>query len=239
MKHMIFAYIYIHTTVHIWYTFMNIHLILVSYARYIYYTLRYMCDMTHSYVCHDAFMYAWLKLFISVTFLETQHMHDMSHSYVWHDSFMYVIYVTGLIHTWQNSCMYVTRLIHTCDMTHSYMWHDSFIHVTWLIHTCDITRSMSIAQKKVQQLCDMTYSYVWHDSFTGSTCAMANAYAVTWLVDRKHGKHSYELVVSHVRTSQIAQTTHEWSMSTVRGWWCMAHLYGVCAVWHDSFTWTA
>jgi len=70
-----------------------------------------MCDMTHSYVWHDLFIFAtWLI-----------HMCDMTYSYVRHDSFICV--------TW---------LIHMCDMTRSYVWHDSFICATWLIHMCDM-----------------------------------------------------------------------------------------------------
>ena len=72
-----------------------------------------MCDMTHSHMWHDSFIYVtWLT-----------HMCDMTHSYVWHDWFIYV--------TW---------LIHMCDMTHSYMWHDSFIYVTWLMHIHGMTQ---------------------------------------------------------------------------------------------------
>jgi len=33
------------------------------------------------------------------------------------------------IHTWHDSFIYATWLIHMCDMTHSYMWHDAFIYV--------------------------------------------------------------------------------------------------------------
>jgi len=75
--------------------------------------LIHMCDMTHSYVWHDAF--------ICVTWLI--HMCDMTHSYVWHDAF---ICVTWLIHM-------CDMTFHLCDMTHSYVWHDSFICVTWLM----------------------------------------------------------------------------------------------------------
>ena len=59
--------------------------------------LIHMCDMTHSYVWHDSFIFVtWLI-----------HICDMTHLYVWPDSFIRV--------TW---------LIHTCDMTYSYLRHD-------------------------------------------------------------------------------------------------------------------
>jgi len=70
-----------------------------------------MCDMTHSYVRHDAF--------ICVTWLV--HMCDMTHSYVWHDSL--------ICNTWR---------IHTCDMTYSYVCHDLFICVIWLNQGADV-----------------------------------------------------------------------------------------------------
>jgi len=70
------------------------------------------CDMTHSYMWHDSFVYVtWL---IRIC--------DMTHSCVWHDSFVYV--------TW---------LIRICDMTHSFMWHDFLVYVTWLPRKCDMT----------------------------------------------------------------------------------------------------
>jgi len=77
--------------------------------------LIHVCDMTHSYMWHDTFVYvAWLI-----------HVCDMTHLYVWHTSFTRV--------TWR---------IHMCDMTHSYVWHDSFICVTRLSHTNDETRPL-------------------------------------------------------------------------------------------------
>jgi len=76
-----------------------------------------MCDMTHSYVWHDAFICVTWRI----------HMCDMTHSYVWHDS-----------------RKRVTTLIHMCDMTHSYVWHDSFICVTCLNYIRDMTHSHMI-----------------------------------------------------------------------------------------------
>ena len=59
----------------------------------------HMCDMTH-YMCDVTQSYVWHDAFICVTWLI--HMCDMTRSYVWHDSFIYS--------TW---------LIHICDMLHS------------------------------------------------------------------------------------------------------------------------
>jgi len=60
-------------------------------------TYSFICDMTHSHVCHDAFIC------------------DMTHPYadVTHS------YVTWLLHMWHD--------LFTCDMTHWYMWHDSWL----------------------------------------------------------------------------------------------------------------
>ena len=105
--------------------------------------LIHMCDMTHSYVWHDSFIYVtwpmhmseqvlldvskwwcvtWLIPPVYMSVRVGTLLCDMAHSYVWHDSFICV--------TW---------LIHKCDMTHSYVWRVSFICVTWLIHMCDMT----------------------------------------------------------------------------------------------------
>jgi len=141
-----------------------------------------MCDMTHSYVCHDPFIramwpvdtcdrthwYLWHDSLICVTWL--MHMSktwttsvkssccgnvcDMSHSYVWHDSFV---------------C--VSRPIHMCDMTHSYVWHDSLICVTWLTHMCEtLTTPMKFSCGGniggYVHTCGMTHSYVWQSNYS-------------------------------------------------------------------------
>ena len=76
-----------------------------------------MCDMTDSYVWHDAFI--CVPPFIRVTWRIL--VCDMTHSYVRQDSFI---------------C--VTLLICMCAMTHSHLWHDSFLCATWLTHVCNM-----------------------------------------------------------------------------------------------------
>jgi hypothetical protein len=89
--------------------------VILNAPLFVWHWMRHcLCDMTHSFVQHDAF--------IGVTRLT--HMCDTTHSYVWHDAFMRV-----------------TRRIHMRDTTHSYVWHDSFKCVTRLIHMCDTTHS--------------------------------------------------------------------------------------------------
>jgi len=127
--------------------------------------LIHMCDMTHSYVCHDSFIcktwhiHMWHGLFTcdmthSYVIWHTHMWHDsfirdMTHSYVWHDSLCLPV-ATGRWLIWH---------IHMCDMTHSYVWHDTFMCVPWLIHMCDMTHSY--VQWYIH-MCDMTHSYVWH-----------------------------------------------------------------------------
>jgi len=78
----------------------------------------HMCDMTHSYVCHDSPM-PRLE-YQRVTWL--MHTYDMTHSFVRHDSF---IRVTWLINA--------APRIPTCDMTHVYVWHHWIVwHDSWL-----------------------------------------------------------------------------------------------------------
>jgi len=98
----------------------------------------HICDMTHSYLWHDAFTCVmWLT-----------HMCDMTHSYVWHASFQKetvgrnVVQPTPMneschtyewvtpLYVWHVAFICVTWIAHMCDMTHSYVWLDSFICAT-------------------------------------------------------------------------------------------------------------
>jgi len=61
-----------------------------------------MCDMTHSCVCYDSWIFVtWLI-----------------HKGQW------------LIHKWHDPCICVTWLMHMCNMTPSYVSHDSFMFMT-------------------------------------------------------------------------------------------------------------
>jgi len=96
--------------------------------------------------------------------------------------YMTLSVVTWLVHTWHDSFMCVTWLIHMCDMTHSYVWHDSFICVTWLIHT-------------------------WHDSCIRD---MTRVY-VTWLIRTWYLAHAYVTWRIHMcHDSCIGDTAHSY-----------------------------
>jgi len=144
----------------------------------------YMCDMTHSCVWHDSFIYmTWLI-----------HMCDVTNSHVWSDAFIRVIWLIHVWHTntsyaWHDPFIRVIWLIHMCDTTNSYVWHASFMCVIWLIHMrdmahmCDMSHSMCDVNLTVRRYLSvrhdsfirmtclihriwlMTHSYVWHDSF--------------------------------------------------------------------------
>jgi len=127
-----------------------------------------MCDMTHSYVCHDVILrdmphsYAWRNSFLCVG----------THSYVWHDPSIYVpwripawhasiIRATWLISMCRHSFICVTGPIHMCDVDHPLFWHDSWhysiIRVTCPINMCAMTYS---CMTRLIQMCDVTYFYV-------------------------------------------------------------------------------
>jgi len=131
----------------------------------------------------------------------------MTHAYVWHDSFTCVTWLMFVL--WSHLFDTFQYLSHMCD--------DSCIYVTWLIHMCDMTRTRSFAcatgaNLHVQRVpfacatgaicvgvsvsvclcvclclscwaiehgtfvcllwfiftCDMPHSYVWHDAISPS-----------------------------------------------------------------------
>jgi len=107
------------------------------------------CDMTHSYMWHDSFIYVtWLI-----------HICDMTHSYMWHDSF-----ICDMTHSymWHDSFLYVTWLIRVCDLTHSCAWRGLYLHRCFLQH-------LHLCETWLFRMSDMTHSYVRHESFTCGT----------------------------------------------------------------------
>jgi len=117
-----------------------------------------MCDMTHSYVWHDAFVCVTWRI----------RMCDMTHSDVSCRSYVgraprdqneFACCRCIKLHLLQQGLIRLLPL-HMCNMTHAYVWHDSFECVTWLIGTCD-----------------MTHSYVWHDSFICRSHTSASIWA--------------------------------------------------------------
>jgi len=98
--------------------------------------LIHMCDMTHSHIGQDSFM--WVIWLTHVWVIWLTHVHDLTWRIRW--SFICVTWLTHICdmthpYVWHDSLTYATWLIHMCDMTHSHMWHDSFICVTWITHS--------------------------------------------------------------------------------------------------------
>jgi len=137
--------------------------------------------MTHSYVCHDAFIgVAWPTL-----------MFDMTHSQL-------------LLAEPLHSKVCVPWLIHTCDMTHSCVWYDSITVTARRALTLDSLRAMthsyvwhdssSVWHDCVWPdsfiwlilMCNMTHSYVWHDYVWHDSFM-----CVTWLI------HMCDMTVWH------------------------------------------
>jgi len=161
----------------------------------------HICDMTHSYVWHDAF--------ICVTWL--MHMCDMTHAYLWHESFICV--------TWR---------IHMCDMTHSYVWqviwrntfmcvvrecesHDSFICATHMCVSLERHKHRPPVCKGRHITCQ---SCVWHES---SIC-------VTWLMHMCNILHAHERNDSFICVTwriHMCDMTHSyvWHDSCTRATW--------------------
>ena len=147
--------------------------------------MLHLCDMTHSYVWHDAFM--------CVTWLI--HMCGTTHSCVWHDSFI----------CWCLSVSYRADIFHVCvrHETHSYVWRDSFMCAACLIrlthcnthcnthrntlvsltatHTVTHTVTLTATHTCPMHTCCTALSYVWHDSFI----------RVSWLIHKCVTTHSY------------------------------------------------
>jgi len=97
-----------------------------------------MCDVTHSYVWHDSFV--WFvhlrssklsrkkRFYVCAYVWRDSFVYVMTHSYVWHDSFTYCV------HLWSSK---LSRK--KCFSLRPCMRRDSSVCVTWFIHTRDMT----------------------------------------------------------------------------------------------------
>jgi len=201
----------------------------------------HMCDLTHSYVWQDSFIYVtrhistrdmtrsyvWQDSFICVTCLlsyvtllvymlghDSFFMCDVTHSYVWRDSFIcvpWLIHMLVFMCDVTHSC--VTWLIHMCGVTHWHMWDDSLICVSWLTH---MWRDSFIFVTWLIHMCDITHSHAWHDSFI----------CVTWLI------HMCDIsnYTSLLNSTWAADTEHVPHFFLLV--WLMSY-----EKWHHSYEW--
>jgi len=85
------------------------------------------------------------------------------------------------------SCIYLTRLIHTCDMTHSFVYRT---HLSWLMNMFDMTHSHCA-------------TWVWHNSFMSVTWVWHNSFmSVTWVW------HNSFMSVTRLLIHECDVTTH-------------------------------
>ena len=185
----------LHCLIHMCDIWMRYSFICVTWLIHMCDMTLYMCDMTHSYVWHDAF--------ICVTWLI--HMCDMTHSYLWNDVFICVTWlficatvqisslnVSGVTTTSRSTPTTPTPAPRSPPTASGYVcpvtWR-LFIHlftcVTWpilirdyptrpsLTSDClwlclpgDLTFFRSfICVRCLILICNMTQSYMWHGSF--------------------------------------------------------------------------
>ena len=139
-----------------------------------------MCDMTHSYVCHDSFICALRLIHECVTsyldsFVRVRPLLSLKlmcaicmKRYLCEDGYVRsYMWVMTRLYVRHDSFMCAPWLIYTCAMTHLYDLCENawvrdglFVRAPWHIHTCAMTYSY------VRHDPSMTHSNVWHDSIT-------------------------------------------------------------------------
>jgi len=146
---------------------------------------RNICDMTHSYVCHDLFIcprgsscysenalevpFSWIPwVFSHIWMSHATHINQSCHTYEWVMPHVKIGRVTHM----NASC-------HTYESVVSHIWMSHATHMNQSCHTYEC----------VIHMCAMTHSYAWH-VWLIRTCDMTYAYVcpnssmyVTWLMD--------------------------------------------------------
>ena len=124
----------------------------------------HICDMTHSYMPRDLFIYATRLI----------HMCDMTHPCAWYDSFVLLQMcdmTDSLAYIRHDAFMCATQLIDMCAIMHSCVRHNLLICVPSCIHVCDTS-----------------HRYVCHHAFMCATqlidmCAIMPFDAVSKVID--------------------------------------------------------
>jgi len=199
----------------------------------------YMCDMTHSCVWRESFvfvltcLYVWHDSCMCVTWLSAPSLSacvfgcfQMCTSRVWHDSSVCMTWPIHVCHMTQYPCVTwlhfpAWRVAYWC------MCRDEFTWVPRRIYVCDRMRDtmrsyawhdLFICVTWLIRSCDMTHSYAWHDLFT----------CVTWLI------HVFDTTHIHMCGMTHSCLWHDvFICATGLMYTCdMTHSY----VWYFSFT---
>ena len=201
-----------------------------------------MCDMTHSYLWHDARVHTRSARLSRRPFATGDLFVICLIQYVQHDPFIYVTWLISYV--WHDLLIFVKRRV--CANTqrssikqtfrsrwlilvtrlNQYVRHNSIICVTWLIH-----------------ICYLTHSYVWHDSFIfvtrrvrANSLSCLKLAAIVYQGDLYHG--DLEWVMSHSQRSYMNESWHTHSARTWLTWLiqgAMTHSRCNDPVIHDSF----
>ena len=133
-----------------------------------------MCDMTHLYVWHDAFICVTWRI----------DMCDMTHWYVWHDALICVTWRIDMcdmphdVYERHDSCAW--WCIH---VSHWYLWRDVLICVTWRIHMCDTTHG--VYERNDSCACDVILHTCFHRTHAWwNSCAWWYTQVSRWHVWR-------------------------------------------------------
>jgi len=150
----------------------------------------HICDMTHSYVRHDSFI--WMRMTrLNHLNVNDLHIYDMTHSYVRHDSFIWMR-MTRLNHLNVND-------LHIRDMTRSYVRRDSFIEwsVRWMSHFAHMNESC-------HKYGDRSHSDEW----------VTRSHSNEWVTLHIRMSRVTNMDIIHIQMNESCRT-YEWVVSQI------------------------